>query len=101
MQFSKLMIEKVYEIRRISPPELKGKIKLSSASLFDELEHYYHDHRAEALSRKIEELFELADLNISVPLPPAQESAEIKVKEQSPDAPKGRRIVYRGQVAYV
>jgi len=51
IQFSKLMVEKVYEIRRQSPPELKSKIKMSSPALFEDLQTYYTGEQVGSLSK--------------------------------------------------
>ena len=86
MQFSKPMIELVFEIRRFVSPELKPAIKLANPDLFSELQRYYHG-RANAVTKAlIKELFYLA----GNPWP-----ARLAHDQENP--PQSVRV-YRGQV---
>ncbi len=118
IQFSKLMVEKVYEIRRQSPPELKSKIKMSSPALFEDLQTYYTGEQVGSLSKSIEDLFSLANKHLSTGSvedeanyfatvkPKTKMYRGVAIKDEkndkgTDDTPKGRKIIYRGQVTYV
>jgi hypothetical protein len=57
MQFTKAMIELVYEIRRFAPSDMKPAIKLANPELFSELRTYYHDDANTVCRALIKELF--------------------------------------------
>lgn len=84
MQYSKPMIELVFEIRRFVSSDLKPSIKLANPELFSELQRLYHN-AADAVTRAlIKELFNLA----GSPWPDRLESNE-------PSTPQTLRV-YRG-----
>lgn len=60
MQYTKPMIELVFEIRRYTPSDLKPSIKLANPELFDELHKYYYQGASAASKALIKELFFLA-----------------------------------------
>lgn len=60
MQFTKPMIELVYEIRRQVPPSLKPGVKLANPDLFLELIEHYHDKATTIARALIKELLNLA-----------------------------------------
>ncbi len=60
MQFTKPMIELVFELRRLVPSELKPAIKLANPDLFDELYDYYQSQATSVTKALIKELFHLA-----------------------------------------
>lgn len=87
MQFTKPMIELVYEIRRLVPSDMKPAIKLANPELFSDLQHHYH-HGANAVNKAlIKELFHLA----GAPWPARLENPAAPVSSQTIK-------VYRGQV---
>lgn len=85
MQFTKPMIELVYEIRRFSPSELKPDVKLANPELFSVLNGYYHASANAVSKALIKELFHLA----GSPWPERLES-------QTAKTPQTLRV-YRGQ----
>ena len=87
MQFTKPMIELVYEIRRCSPSELKPAVKLANPELFPELQSHYHNGASIVSKALIKELFTLA----GNPWP-------ARLGEEAAAAPKQSVRVYRGQV---
>lgn len=89
MQFSKPMIELVYEIRRLVPSDLKPAIKLANPELFDELKGFYLDKASAVCKALIKELFNLA----------GPEWADLLEKETRV-APKQRVKIYRGQTIF-
>lgn len=118
MQFSKPMIELVFEIRRFVGPELKPSIKLANPELFHELQTHYHQGSGAVTKALIKELFSLAGgdwpsrLENQAP-PVAQKlrvyrgqaslddkpSAESNPSARSNEADKKRKTrIYRGQV---
>ena len=60
MQYSKPMIELVYEIRRRVPTQLKPSIKLANPELFDELLDHYQGNADTIVKALIKELLLLA-----------------------------------------
>ncbi len=92
MNYTKPMIELVYEIRRQVPSELKPGVKLANPELFDELKSYYHDKAKTITKALIRELFHLAD----------KETQLLKVAEEVPVGPKQHSAMtkmYRGVVS--
>ena len=87
MQFTKPMIELVYEIRRFAPADLKPAVKLANPELFTELQGFYH-LGANAVSKAlIKELFHLA----GSPWPQRLDAEHAEPPQQSVR-------VYRGQL---
>ena len=60
MQYSKPMIELVYEIRRCVPSEMKPGVKLANPQLFVELSEHYRSNAKTVTKALIKELFTLA-----------------------------------------
>lgn len=60
MQYSKFMIDLVYQIRRNVPPETKSTVKLSNPDLLDNLLEVYFDSSNKSLRADIENLMALA-----------------------------------------
>ncbi len=90
MQFSRPMIELVYEIRRLCPSDLKPAVKLANPELFDELKTYYHAKANTVCKALIKELFTLAGDH----WPGYLESLDA--------APQAQTVkVYRGQTMFV
>ncbi len=114
MQFSKPMIEIVYQIRRFVPAELKPAIKLANDDLFEELRLYFHAGANAVTKALIKELFTLAGDDWAARLQQEQApmpAQKVKVyrgqtifEEKKPQPEKSkeeiRRRVYRGQVIY-
>lgn len=64
MQYTKPMIELVYEIRRRVPSELKPGVKLANPDLFNELISHYQNKGANTVTKAlIKELLSLAGEN--------------------------------------
>ena len=89
MQFTKPMIELVYEIRRRVPGDVKPGIKLANPELFDELKTLYFDKANAVTKALIKELFHLAG-------PTWMDLLEKK----NSAIPKQRVKVYRGQTEF-
>ena len=87
MQFTKPMIELVYEIRRLVPSNIKPSIKLANPELFDELQNHYHSGASVVSKALIKELFYLA----GTPWPARLENPAMLNNKQTVR-------VYRGQV---
>lgn len=60
MQYSKFMIDLVYQIRRNAPPEAKSIVKLSNPDLLDKLLDLYFSSSNKNLRSDIENLMSLA-----------------------------------------
>ena len=88
MQYSKPMIELVYEIRRRVNADLKPSIKLSNPELLNELTDIYHSIDCAVSKALIKELFALAG-------DPWVELLENNEKNTTRQAAK----VYRGQMS--
>ena len=115
MQFSKPMIELVYQIRRLTPSDLKPAVKLANPELFDELQKFYYQKDAGTVVKAlIKELFFLAGGEWKRRLEKQEAGPKQQVKvyrgqtimqdkpllaEKSPEQRKKR--VYRGQVVMV
>lgn len=89
MQFTKPMIELVYEIRRAVPGDLKPSVKLANPELFDELKAYYLDKANAVTKALIKELFHLA----------GPEWVDM-LAQPDKTRPKQRVKVYRGQTIF-
>lgn len=87
MQFTKSMIELVYEIRRLAPADLKPAIKLANPELFAELQNHYHAGANVVSKALTKELFYLA----GTPWP---------ARLENPTALDNKQTVrvYRGQI---
>lgn len=91
MQYSRPMIELVYEIRRRVSADLKPGIKLANPDMFQELADYYHSSKDTISKTLIKELFSLAGEPWASSLDKAAESI----------APRQVTKAYRGQVSLV
>ena len=91
MQYTRPMIELVFEIRHRVPTDLKPGIKLANPELLDELVDYHGKSRDVICNTLIKELLHLAG-------PPWDDwlAAEERAK-----APRQVTKVYRGQVSLV
>lgn len=123
MQFTKPMIELVFEIRRLVGPGLKPSIKLANPDLFAELEKHYNSGASTVCKALIKELFLLVgepwNTRIGVTGNPAlttrgagtraterlyrgqtqaQEIAAPKTPPKTPEERKRKQRMYRGQV---
>lgn len=112
MQFTKPMIELVYEIRRFGPSELKPDIKLANPELFNVLHEHYHNGANAVNKALIKELFHLAGspwperlANTEASRPAqtvrvyrGQVQVEDKPKEPAKSEESRKKRVYRGQV---
>lgn len=99
MNYTKPMIELVYEIRRMVPSELKPSVKMANPELFDELAQHYHSDAKTITKALIKELLHLAGEEWSELLEASQaEEATNKadVKSHSHSAK-----MYRGVVSLV
>ncbi len=118
MQFTKPMIELVFEIRRYAPSDLKPAIKLANPDLFAELQTFYHSLANTITKALIKELFYLAGgdwpsrLETSEVTTPAQTvrvyRGQVQMTDQLPPNPKTestplgeskrKTMIYRGQL---
>jgi len=112
MQFTKPMIELVYEIRRLTPSEMKPGVKLANPELFNELIVHYHTGAKTITKALIKELLNLAGGEWSKSLEqqtknkgPFQTkmyrgvvSLEEQAKNEQLKKENSKRRVYRGQV---
>lgn len=60
MQYSKLMIEYIFEIRKVAPAPLKSRIKLADPNLLDLLADAYSKLQDRRIKERIEQLMSLA-----------------------------------------
>jgi len=88
MQYTKPMIELVFEIRRRVPADLKPSIKLANPELLDELTQHYAKSRDVITQTLIKELLQKAGA-------PWDSYLEAEQREK---APKQVTKAYRGQV---
>lgn len=86
MQYSKSMIDLLYEIRRRVDTDTKPSIKLANPEVFLELADYYADSRDAVTRALIKELLHLADQPLERP---------------AQNGPRRVAKVYRGQVELV
>ncbi|WP_111642709.1 hypothetical protein [Marinimicrobium alkaliphilum] len=87
MQYTRAMIELVYEIRRRVPSDMKPSIKMANPDMFHELAAFYHQSKDVISKTLIKELFELAG-----------EPWTGVLAAHQPELPKQTTKVYRGQV---
>lgn len=91
MQYSRPMIELVYEIRRRVSADLKPGIKLANPDMFQELSNYYQSSKDSIARTLIKELFSMA----------GEPWASLLNKPNEPVAPRQVIKSYRGQVSMV
>lgn len=90
MQYSKPMVDLVYEIRRRVDSAMKPGVKLANPDMLRELAGFYHSNRDTVTKALIKELFFLA----------GDEWIEMIEDKEAP-LPKQTVKVYRGQVSLV
>lgn len=95
MQYTKPMIDLVYEIRRRIGPDMKPGIKLANPELLKELADYYQNAKDTILKTLIKELLSMAGNEWQSLLMPHTEATP-KV-----EPPKQIVKVYRGQTILV
>lgn len=88
MQYTKPMIELVFEIRKLVPSPLKPGIKLANPDLFAELREHYKTGAKTITKALIKELFSLAG-----------EEWLIYLTQAAPDKPIYNTKMYRGVVS--
>jgi hypothetical protein len=91
MQYSKPMIELVFEIRRRVPSDLKPGIKLANPELLSELSEYYRSSKDVITKALTKELMALA----------GEQWLERLENRSAAPGPKQITKVYRGQVTLV
>lgn len=89
MQYSKPMIDLVYEIRRRVDAAMKPGVKLANPEMLDELHHYYQTSKDVITKALIKELFFLA----------GEDWLERLEAAAHPEPPRQVVKVYRGQVS--
>lgn len=88
MQYTKPMIELVYEIRKTVPAEFKPSVKLANPDLFNQLITHYH-HGAKTITKAlIKELLSFAGSDWTEAL-----------LEQKPIEEKHATKIYRGTIS--
>lgn len=112
MQYSKPMIELVYEIRRSVPSEMKPEVKLANPELFNELIKYYYQDCRIVTRALIKELLSIAGQEWSKALidgAPITERLQTKMyrgtvsleksaRQSTKDPAMRTKRIYRGQV---
>ena len=94
MQYTKPMIDLVYEIRRRVEPDVKPGVKMANPELLKELADYYRTAKDTITKTLIKELLSLAGDEWRTLLQPVQE-----IQMNTP--PKQVVKVYRGQTILV
>lgn len=92
MQYTKPMIELVFEIRRRVPADLKPSLKLANPEILDELVAHHRRSKDVICQTLIKELLQLAGDPWDHALSDAQHEAEVAAR------PRQVTKVYRGQV---
>ena len=95
MQYTKPMIELVFEIRRRVPADLKPSVKLANPELLDELVSHHRHSKDVICQTLIKELLQLAGAPWDHALNDAQQDAE---EAEAAARPRKVTKVYRGQV---
>ena len=96
MQYTKPMIDLVYEIRRRVDSDMKPGVKMANPELLQELADYHHHTKDTITKTLIKELLFLAGDRWQQLLEP------IKVETpKAPDIPKQVVKIYRGQTVLV
>lgn len=90
MQYTKPMIELVFEIRRRVPADLKPSIKLANPELLDELSQHHTQSRDVITQTLIKELLQKAG-------PPWDGYLEAEAEQRDSGAKQVTKV-YRGQV---
>lgn len=95
MQYTKPMIDLVYEIRRRVEPDMKPGVKMANPELLRELADYYHTAKDTITKTLIKELLLLAGAEWHALLHPTS-------TDPSPTEPSRQVVkVYRGQTILV
>ena len=97
MQYTKPMIDLVYEIRRRVEPDMKPGVKMANPELLKELADYYQSTKDTIIKTLIKELLSLAGNEWLALVQPAPVAT---VKTELPP-PKQVVKVYRGQTILV
>lgn len=112
MNFTKRMIELVFEIRKLSPAAIKKSVKLTNPELLLELKRFYYGDASLDVQALIKELFHLAgDKSLEAPGSKNQSQLNVsgaahlsqklfqgaKVELAGTERKKAKKI-YRGQV---
>ena len=95
MQYTKPMIELVFEIRRRVPADLKPSVKLANPELLDELIAHHRRSKDVICQTLIKELLQMAGDPWDHALSDAQDDAEAA---EAATRPRQVTKVYRGQV---
>lgn len=95
MQYTKPMIDLVYEIRRRVAPDMKPGVKMANPELLKELADYYHQAKDTITKTLIKELLSLAGDEWRALLQPSAGNS------QKTEHPKQVVKVYRGQTILV
>lgn len=93
MQYTKPMIELVFEIRRRVPAEMKPAVKLANPELLDELLLHHGKSKDVICQTLIKELLQLAGAPWDHALADAERNEVVQAKR-----PRQVTKVYRGQV---
>lgn len=97
MQYSKPMIDLVYEIRRRVDAKIKPGIKLANPDMLQELAEFHHNCKDTITRTLIKELLSLA----GEPWVDQLNEPSRKPDTPKPNTPKQITKVYRGQVSLV
>jgi hypothetical protein len=92
MQYTKPMIDLVYEIRRRVDSDMKPSVKMANPEILQELADYHHHTKDTITKTLIKELLFLAGDQWQLLLEPASQA-----NEKMPDIPKQVVKMYRGQ----
>jgi len=96
MQYTKPMIDLVYEIRRRVDADMKPSVKMANPEMLKELADYHHHTKDTITKTLIKELLFLAGDQWQQLLEPVKTEAP-----KTPDIPKQVVKVYRGQTILV
>ncbi len=101
MQYTKPMIDLVYEIRRRVEPDVKPGVKMANPELLKELADYYQSAKDTIIKTLIKELLSLAGTEWLALIQPAPVAATKTEPAPKTDLPKQVVKVYRGQTILV
>ncbi|ACE85803.1 hypothetical protein [Cellvibrio japonicus] len=97
MQYTRPMIDLVYEVRRRVDADMKPSVKLANPDLLKELATYYQATKDTITKTLIKELLTMAGDEWAALLFPKPEQAEYT----APDTPRQIVKVYRGQTMLI
>ncbi len=101
MQYTKPMIDLVYEIRRRVEPDMKPGVKMANPELLKELAEYYQSAKDTIIKTLIKELLSLAGDSWLTLIQPAPATATKTESNHKTELPKQVVKVYRGQTILV